>query len=373
MPVSARALRDDVYVSLEDGPAYPVAEDVKGAKALPQHTSTGHALDSLLLTDVPEAASSSLLVNPADHPLPSGRPRCFVQGVLLCIGSTVCFASMSLCVKLTADHGISAGETMFIRCIFQFFVTLACLFYLRLGILPSQSRGTFRVRWWVLARGVVDFLGVLMYYYGLSQLQLGYATVLYFTAPLFAGLIARSMLKESYGIIEAACGLGCVIGVAMTSLGSENFRTISTAEVCGISLCLLGALCQGLTYCIIRKIGRKAHYMQLVNSFALSGLFISPLFMLTVPSQAPISPSSFTVTNWCDLLMLGAFATFGQMLLNMGTQHVKACLASITRTLDIPISVLLQWWFLHDAPSFLSILGCCMVICCCGASAVLRR
>ncbi|CEM32349.1 unnamed protein product [Vitrella brassicaformis CCMP3155] len=350
------------------------------------------SLDALGVSDSRRAVAQiqGYRATPAD-PLtllsPGEIRRAAVVGLTMCVLSTACFATMSLFVKLNALAHIGSAETMFLRCCFQFLVTLV---WIKLGTLPHQpldkpilpppTRRMPHLRYWVILRGVVDCIGVSCYYVALTKLSLAYATILYFTAPFFAGITSRLLIKEPYGLAEALYGIGAIFGVALSSIGesgaagSPGTPTDRADQIVGIVCALFGAFCQGLTFCFIRKIGLRAHYLQLVNAFASAGIALMPIFLLIQGHW----PWEDTRARWTWVVMvytlcIGTFATIGQLFLNLGAQRIKASVASLLRTLDILFTLILQMLVLNEPPPVLSCVGCFVIILCCTLSAGSRH
>lgn len=139
-----------------------------------------------------------------------------------------------------------------------------------------------------------------------------------------------------------------------------------------VMLCVIGAFLNGTIFIIVRKIGKKAHWMALVFSFSVWGIVISGTMLLAGVQEASW-PSPFDVgfSPYAVLLAVGLLASLAQSLFNFGMQLESATVASITRQLDVPFSFLWQVVAFGQTPTGPSILGAIFVLT--GTSSVMSR
>src|SRR5690606_37022932 len=116
---------------------------------------------------------------------------------------------MSLFVKV-AGRRLPSQEVVLVRAVISLALTLAAL--RRAGIRPwGNSR---RLLW---LRGGLGFAALSCFYYSIARLPLADATVIQFTNPIFAALLAAWFLKEPVRIPEAMCVLVSMAGVLLVA------------------------------------------------------------------------------------------------------------------------------------------------------------
>jgi uncharacterized membrane protein len=123
--------------------------------------------------------------------------------------SAVIFSVMALLVSILS-RSLPSFEIVLARCSLQFlFALLACLVY-RVPLLGPPGQ-----RLWLLLRGALGFVAFSAYYFAIAHLTLGDATTIYFTSPLYTGIIAYVLLKEPMSWSDVVCTLCSVIGVVL--------------------------------------------------------------------------------------------------------------------------------------------------------------
>ncbi len=126
----------------------------------------------------------------------TGRNGSYTRGMLVMAASSVAFSAGSLLVPLTrgVDTSIVASARFVI------------------GALAILGMGALRlvrikpVNWlWLMGRGLFGAASVYLMYYGIVRLGLGTGTILGYTYPIFAALLAPFMIGERlHGDVLAA-------------------------------------------------------------------------------------------------------------------------------------------------------------------------
>eukprot|EP00930_Biecheleria_cincta_P055761 TRINITY_DN42041_c0_g1_i1.p1 TRINITY_DN42041_c0_g1~~TRINITY_DN42041_c0_g1_i1.p1 ORF type:complete len:386 (+),score=58.02 TRINITY_DN42041_c0_g1_i1:46-1203(+) len=289
-------------------------------------------------------------------------------GVSAIAASAFSFSLMSAGVRMVSDD-FPATQTMFIRSSIQSIFSFSFLFLKGLPILGSQP-----VRRWVILRGFVGAATNWIMYFAVTQISLGDANALIFTAPVFTALLSCVLLHEPFAMLEALAVLTSVAGVLLVSrppflFGSDaaehdSFRTAtSMARAPVVAMCLVGACLNGSIFIIVRHIGKEAHWMSLVFSFSLNGCVLSSLALAAGIEKAKWPEfSGVGVGQYAQLLVIAALAILGQSLFNFGMQREKAAMASITRQLDVPFCFLWQVVVFQEPAVWLSVTGAILVL-----------
>lgn len=292
--------------------------------------------------------------------------------------SAVIFSIMALFVSMLSKE-LPSFQIVLARCLIQFGCGLAaCRFY---GI---DFRGP-RDRWfWLSIRGTVGFLGFSAYYFAIAHLTLADATTIFFTAPLYTGILGFMFLGEKVSRADVGLTLASVVGVvfvvrpaflfgggpvAETSDGghvstadgngggnTDTGDSSSAMHAWGLFAAILGSLLSAFVYIAIRKVGPGVSPLVLVCAMGFSGMLLAPF---GAAIQTFVWPAS--ASTWILLLAVGASSFIGQIFFNAGVQKEKAAVASMVRNLDVAFSFFWQITIEGIVPSPFSVLGAVVI------------
>ena len=231
------------------------------------------------------------------------------------------FAVMATFVK-SASYGLHSFEVVFVRSLFG---SIAMFFLIRKN--RSSLIGTNPKI--LILRGVFGFLALSMNFYAISQLNLGTAVILNYTAPIFAAIFARFILGEKTNWIIVLAILTSFFGLYL--LATSQFETKLVPILIGI----LSGIFAALAYVMIRFGGENESGHTIIFYFtAISTLGSLPL-MLSVFEW----PDAH---QWVSLLGVTVGAFFGQVWLTKSIQGA-------------PVSLVLPFTYL--TPVFCAITG----------------
>lgn len=94
--------------------------------------------------------------------------------------------------------------------------------------------------------------------YCVQNMNYGDAIALFFTAPIWAGIFARVILKEKYSIVNVVASVNGLIGIILIAkppfiFGSGNSKTNLVPAIVAI----LAAVLFGYVMCLQRQIGSR--------------------------------------------------------------------------------------------------------------------
>ena len=177
------------------------------------------------------------------------------------LASTFTSALMMACVRAVSEH-IHAFEITFFRALFGFIVLLPVL--LRHGLAPFRTR---RLGLHAL-RGTVHVTATLLIFLGVTMSPLAKVTALFFSAPLFAAVLALVILGES---MRARRVSALVVGFIGTMV---VLRPDTGVVEPGVLLVLASAALWGLGLTIIKVLGRTETS---VTTTLYMGVFMMPI------------------------------------------------------------------------------------------------
>ena len=275
---------------------------------------------------------------------PSSRAR---RGYGLMLSSVLLFSANALVVKAGGAHlGVNGWEVSF----FRSWVGLAILFLLfyRSGRFQPLHLVTNR---WLVLRGVVGSLAILIFYSTVILIDVGRATVLGCTYPLFATLFAVVMLKETFRPGQLAWMALALAGVALITGLFQQAWVFNPYE----ALCLFGAVLAGFVVVVIRKLHSSEHTSTIFGAQCFYGLFVTaPVALGTLLA---LSPAAFGV-----LVLAGILVAFGQLTMTGAYKDLPVAKGASTQLLLPVLNALGGMMFFGESYSGLEFLGGALVV-----------
>ena len=261
--------------------------------------------------------------------------------------SSLYFSLMSALVKYAGEREVPWEQIVFARTIFALVVTFA---WLRLrGLDPWGTR-----RGWLIARGLLGVVGLTCFYYSITHLPLGDATVIQFSNPAFVALFAVFLLGEHLRPRDIAATLVCLAGVALIAQPPFLFGGAGRLPLFAVSVAVLGAVVSAMSYTIVRRLGRSEHPLVTVLYFPL----------VAAPLTLPLALSAGHVPGLVDLVVLfgvGLSSQAAQVRMTQGLAMERASSASAVTYLQVVFAFLWGLTFFGEVPSLLTLAGAAVV------------
>lgn len=344
----------------------------------PYVTSTNIVINDNQITKqtTKQQFSDDTIARPETVPLLSGRQQSSIiesnenvkKGYFLMLFSTIGFSTMAILERLAQTrYHLNNTNTLFIRGIVQaIFATIALPL---MTDVQSQWRLPSRIKLFVLIRGLIGTLAVILHLLSLRYIPAGDAIAIYFTSPIFTMIFAALFLREpitpTHGIAAFLSILG---GLIVTSPGASNSEHLNHNHIDHISSThrLIGSVCamsasvlSALVYIILRKIGLTIHFMTSVFSLGICVTIVSIGIAATTNSMTwTQSDTPGVITMFCAAL----FACCGQVGINKGIQLCPAGPGALIRNIDVPLVYLLGIVWLHEIPTLFRAFGATLVV-----------
>ena len=264
------------------------------------------------------------------------------RGALLMVASALLFASMATMVSLAARELPNAPIVFF-----RHFIMLVLL----LPWLVRQGRRALETDDFAghLVRGLAGVAAVACFFYAIARLPLADAVLLNQSMPLFIPLVERGWLGERIPArLWGVLGLGFAGLLLILRPGSGVFQP---AALVGLASAVLASIAQ----VGIRRLTRSEPVTRIVFYFGLMGSVVSlPLALLgwTPPSAE----------TWAILLLMGVFATVGQLTLTRAYVHAPAARVGPFLYAGPVFAGLLDWLVWGRMPDALFVAGAVVVI-----------
>jgi drug/metabolite transporter (DMT)-like permease len=259
------------------------------------------------------------------------------------------FSIMSLLVKVAGRH-LPSQEIVFFRSIGTLILSWAGL--QRIGYSPWGEQKTL-----LTLRGITGFLALLCFFYALTELPLGDATVIQYTNPVFTAILAAVFLGEAVKPIVVLSTVGSLTGVALITQPAILFGTASRLDPLAVGIGLLGAVLAAIAYVLVRQLRGQEHYLVIIFYFSLAG---------TV-GALPITVPVFTWPFWWEWLVLagiGIVTQIAQIYMTRGLHLEEAGRATAVGYLQLVFAFLWGMLFFAEFPDMWSIAGVVLVVIC---------
>jgi drug/metabolite transporter (DMT)-like permease len=224
------------------------------------------------------------------------------------------FSVMGLLVKV-AGRRLGSMEIVLARSV----VTLGLSWWSlwRAGVSPLG-----RNRPLLFVRGLLGSTALLFYFYSIVHLPLGEATLIQYTNPVFATLLAAMILDEKLRAPEILCLVASLVGVLFVAHPAPLFGTGAPhAATFAIVAAVIGAACSGAAYTLVRKMRGSEHPIVIVGYLPL----------LSVPMSLPLALANWTWPNageWLALLGVGVTTQLAQIAMTRGLQLERTARAT---------------------------------------------
>ncbi len=270
---------------------------------------------------------------------PAGDLR---RGALLMVASAVLFASMAAAVRVCSRELPNAPVVFF-----RHFIMLAYLLpWLWRNGRHALDTDDFPGH---LVRGLAGVSAVACYFYAIARLRLADAVLLNQSMPLFIPLIERAWLRERiptrlWGVL--LLGFGGLLFILKPGTG-----VFQPAALVGLASAVLAAVSQ----VGIRRLTRTEPVTRIVFYFGL----VASVVALPPALWWWRNPSPLT---WAVLLLMGVFATVGQLTLTRAYVHAPAARVGPFLYAGPVFAGFLDWLFWRRLPDPLFVVGAIVVV-----------
>ena len=260
---------------------------------------------------------------------------------------TFWFSVMSLLVKM-AGQRLPSMEIVLVRAV----VTLALSWALvrRARLDPWGNRKGL-----LILRGVLGCLALSCFYFSIVHLPLAEATVIQYTNPVFAAIIAAVLLGERFGRRELAGVMAGTVGVLLIARPSFLFAGRAPIDPLHVTIAVAGALFSATAYVTVRVLRTADHPLVVVFYFAF----------VTVPLVVPFALLDWlwpTPLEWGILIGIGTTTQIAQVYMTRGLQLEPAGRATAVGYLQIVFAAILGFVILGERLDAWSVAGAIVII-----------
>lgn len=262
------------------------------------------------------------------------------RGAAYVVASAVLFAGMGAIVRILSA-ALPNEMVVFFRSAMGLVVLLPWLWHSGLSLKTRHLK-------FHLVRGIAGLTAMYCFFYAIAHLPLAEATLYNYSTPLWVPFIAFALLREpiprrlAWDIGIGFVGIVLILKPAFG--GGGGAALIGLASGVFAALAMVG----------IRRLTRTEPATRIVFYFSL---------ICTVVSAVPLTWAWRTPepTLWLLLLLLGVFASGGQLLLTRGYAHAPAAQVGPFTYSTVVFAAVLGWFLWGDVFDALSVLGAGLV------------
>ncbi|XP_036903290.1 solute carrier family 35 member G1 [Sturnira hondurensis] len=292
------------------------------------------------------------------NPEAKKKAPCPGLGLFYTLLSAFLFSVGSLFVKKVQD--LHAVEISAFRCVFQMLVVIPCLIYRKTGFIGPKDQRIFLV-----LRGVLGSIAMILIYYAYQTTSLADATVISFSCPVFTSIFACILLKEKYGLWDVLFTSFTIVGVILivrppflfgpnTEVVDKNYSEHLKGTFASVGHAVFAAM----SIVIIRKMGKSVDYFLSIWYYIIFGL-VETIIVLFILGEWSLP---YCGLDRLFLILIGLFGLGGQVFLTKAVQIEKAGLVALMRTMDVVFAFIFQIIFLNDVPTWWTVGGALCVV-----------
>ncbi len=226
----------------------------------------------------------------------SARDRPFL-GLALRLGAASTLPLIMVLVKLSKEEGIALVPLIFFRQVIPLLMLAAWLGLRGEFSLVRTERPLAHA-----GRCIAGISGLFLIAAGVQMLPLAEATIYGFTAPIFAVLLAATVLREQVGWFRWAAVVIGLVGVVMMVGGGGGHPNLL-----GVACAVGGAVAVAVTAIQLRDLGRTESPLTIIFWY-----FLITSAVLAVPALATMPAYDFT--QWAILIGAGVGTLLVQFL-----------------------------------------------------------
>jgi drug/metabolite transporter (DMT)-like permease len=268
--------------------------------------------------------------------------RAFMWMVL----SGLAFTGMSVFVKRLSSH-LDQSVLVFFRSAINALVAMA------LVIQGGRTPWPKRLKRVLGLRGLAGFLSLVCLFFGLSRLPLPIASLLSWSAPIFVILFSFLFLQERppAGFLpKVALVFGGLLLVLLPGSGLVGGEVDSPLSWVAVTVGLLGAVFGGAAFVAVRAATAELTTEVIVLWFtSIASLLSLPWFLFKF---TPI-----TRADGLELMLLGLFASLGQIAMTQGYRHASAGVVSSMSLMNAVFFAVTGWLVFGETLGPLQCLG----------------
>lgn len=266
------------------------------------------------------------------------------RGIALRVGAVTAFGAMMAAMKYASEHGVVPIEILFYRNLFSLPTIIAWILWSGGFSVVRTSRPGAHAARSILGLGVM-----FLTFMALSRLPLAEATVISFSAPLFATMLSALVLRETVGWHRwSAVAIGFIgVLIAVQPGGTE-------LPLAGVAIGLTAALGTAVVVITLRQIGQ--------TESAASTVFWFNIVCIT--ATALPMPFLFKVHEpaiWMALVLGGLMGGMAQIMMTSAVRYAPVSVLAPFDYLQLIWAIFWGYILFSDLPAAPAIAGAALI------------
>ncbi|WP_206076318.1 DMT family transporter [Marinitoga lauensis] len=207
--------------------------------------------------------------------------------------------------------------------------------------------------------GIVNYgIAAYAFFIGLQYLNPAYATVIYFTNPIFVSILQTKTTKRKLNIVNASAVAISFVGVVIANLGEKELVQ-NQSILFGTSIILFSSFVNALFIVSVSENIKKEKSNPFENAFyTFTGAFIYYFAFVMRNNEIYSLNNEFLLTGF----ILAVLATFIPLTLNfIALKRLQSHTLSLLMPLELVFASILSAIFFHEPFNVLKIMGFIMV------------
>ncbi|KLO24844.1 MULTISPECIES: DMT family transporter [unclassified Marinitoga] len=254
--------------------------------------------------------------------------------------------------KYSFNIGASVSQILFLRFFFSFLI--AGMIFVLAGYKFHFKKFIYFSMLGIMNYGIAAYA----FFVGLQYLNPAYATVIYFTNPIFVSLLQTKITKRKLNIVNISAVAISFVGVLISNLGERAFSG-NNSIVFGTLIILFSSFVNALFVVAASDKLKEKNTNPFESAFyTFSGTFIYYFVLVLLNNEIYTLNSKFMLSGF----ILAVLATFVPLTLNyLSLKKLQSHTLSLIMPLELIFASVLSAMFLNEAFNVLKIIGFLMV------------
>ncbi len=243
-------------------------------------------------------------------------------------------------------------EVVFFRALLSLIILVLIMFWRGSSFYGKNHKLLF-------LRSVFGFLGIVTSFFAMIKMNLGNASILLNTFPLFVAIFAPIFIREKFSrinfIFVTLAFVGIIFIIKPTHHIFENVAFLG----------LLSGICASFSVLAVRRLTLTDTSSVITFYFTLFTSIASIPFII----NKFVMPTTF---EWMLLLGIGFAVTIGQLLMTKAYSYANAAIISPFAYISVILAYIFSIVIWNQVPDILSIVGGTLVIISCSAISVIE-
>lgn len=257
--------------------------------------------------------------------------------------ATLSFAVMAAAAKFCSKEGLGAAQIILVRSVVGSAVMALFLYRGRLSFIGKDPLI-------LTGRGVIGFIAMYLYFWSIPQINLGTASMLNYTSPIFAVLLAFLFLKEKLSLtVKMAVAVSFT---GMYFLAAPDLAERSPALLAG----LLSGFFAAVVHILIRSSQKDESPFTIIFYFTVAS---------TIGSALLLGPAGWvrpSAEAWLALGVVTVTSIIGQLGLTYSLRTAPVAVVSPFGYLTPVFGSVLGYFLWEESLTGMGLLGSALII-----------